>query len=423
MNGRFALNRYCFLVSGAKRGAIYDLESGNIFSINEDAHNLLKLCESGIPLQEITRELNFSQNKTDFISYLNKLKESNLGIFLRDNEQIKKMDIGRPEHKIDFMWLEVTKKCNLQCIHCYNDKLNNNSYLELSVSGNKNRMRVIKNAYDLGCKKIQFIGGEPFLLNGLLDLVEFTKNTGYDFVEIFTNGTLVKEKHIDFLAKHNVSMAVSFYGPNRHIHNQVTMNNTSFHRTVNNLKKMKMAGLKIRIGLIAMAINQDYIKRTTDFLKEELGLDNVKYDIVRPVGKGAKKDLAPIKLIETHRLKEQKFPKCSLEMFRTMKYGHNCFSSKICITTDGEVIPCIMERDIVFGNAFKNDLGLILDFEKNKKIRGLSKDFIEVCNDCEYRYGCFDCRPKAKKCLEEKSFYAKPQECSYDPYLGQWINK
>ena len=71
-----------------------------------------------------------------------------------------------------------------------------------------------------------------------------TKNKGYYFVEVFTNGMLVEEKQIDFLVKHNVSVAVSFYGPNSHIHNQVTLNNYSFDRTVNNLKNNERSRIK-----------------------------------------------------------------------------------------------------------------------------------------------------------------------------------
>jgi len=242
-------------------------------------------------------------------------------------------------------------------------------------------------------------------------------------VEVFTNGMLVEEKQIDFLVKQSVSVAVSFYGQNSHIHSQVTLDGSSFDKTVDNLKKMKKAGLKIRIGLIIMDINQDYIKETVDFLKKELMIDNVTYDIVRPVGKGVNEKLIPIKFVETYQLKFQKFSKCSLDMFRKMKNGHNCFSSKICITANGEVIPCIMEREIIFGNAFKSSLESILENEKNKQTRNLSKDFIDVCRDCEYRYGCFDCRPKAKKSLLANGFFAKPQECSYDPYVGKWIGK
>lgn len=246
---------------------------------------MLELCELGFSIQEIIEKLNFFGNESKLFSYFSGLKENNIGVFLNGNEKIKKIDVSDKKHKIDFMWLEVTNKCNLKCVHCYNDKLNSKQYSE--SKNNENRMRVIEDAYNLGCKKIQFIGGEPFLLGGkLFEMIDFVKNKGYDFVEVFTNGTIVEEKQINFLAKHDVSVAVSFYGPSADVHNKITLDDSSFDRTVSNLKKFKKAGLKIRIGLIIMSINQDYVKETIDFLKKELMIDNIACDIIRPVGKG-----------------------------------------------------------------------------------------------------------------------------------------
>lgn len=160
MDKNFALAEHCFLVGGAKRGAIYDLKKGNIFSISNDALGLLELCELGFSIQEVIEKLNFFGNESKLFSYLNELKENKIGIFFNNNEKVKKIDISDKEHKIDFMWLEVTNDCNLKCVHCYNDKLNNKQYSK--SNNNENRMRVIEDAYDLGCRKIQFIGGEPF---------------------------------------------------------------------------------------------------------------------------------------------------------------------------------------------------------------------------------------------------------------------
>lgn len=419
MRSRFSLNEHCFLVSGAKRGAIYDLYSGDIFSIDTNALKLLKLCESGVFIEDIYKTPAFSQNKAEILSYLESLEKNSVGVFLKGVDKVKKIDTAKPAHKVDFMWLEVTDKCNLKCIHCYNGNFDNHSYLK--ESGNENRMRVIEEAYSLGCKKIQFIGGEPFLLgNKLIELVYFTRKIGYDFIEIFTNGTLIKEKQIDFLAKHNISIAVSFYGSSPQIHNQVTLNDTSFDKTVSNLKKMKQAGLNIRVGITVMANNQDNTEETVSFLKKDLGISNIKYDLVRPVGKGNDKKLIPSNLIWQNKQGTRQFPSCSLEMFRIMKHGHNCFSNKICVKTNGEVTPCIMEKDVIFGNAYRNNLKEILDIEENKQIRSLSKDFIEVCKNCEYRYGCFDCRPKAKIGSSKKGFCAKPSDCLYDPHTAKW---
>ena len=53
-----------------------------------------------------------------------------------------------------------------------------------------------------------------------------------------------------------------------------------------------------------------------------------------------------------------------------------------------------------------------------ENIRHLSKDHIEGCKDCEYRYACYDCRPDSNGADK----YAKPWNCSYDPYKGEWLD-
>jgi len=78
-----------------------------------------------------------------------------------------------------------------------------------------------------------------------------------------------------------------------------------------------------------------------------------------------------------------------------------------------------MERDISLGNVLKNRLKSIIDSQTTKNIMRLNKDCVEVCKDCEYRYCCFDCRPKAKN-GSNGNLYAKPPNCHYDPYIGRW---
>src|SRR3989344_416780 len=198
MNESFALNEHCFLVGGAKRGAIYDLKKGDIFSINEDALKLLELCESGFSIKEIIEKINFSENESELLLYFNSLKENNIGIFLNKHEQIKKIDIGDSKNKIDFMWLEVTNKCNLKCVHCYNDNLDKHSYFE--SRDNDNRMHVIEDAYNLGCRKIQFIGGEPFLLGDrLLEMTGFAKKKDMILWKFLLMGCLSKKNKLIFL--------------------------------------------------------------------------------------------------------------------------------------------------------------------------------------------------------------------------------
>ena len=60
---------------------------------------------------------------------------------------------------LQFLWLELTNRCNLRCGHCYTDSH--------PGSGHRDRLTtedlesVLRQAYALGCRSVQFIGGEP----------------------------------------------------------------------------------------------------------------------------------------------------------------------------------------------------------------------------------------------------------------------
>lgn len=47
----------------------------------------------------------------------------------------------------------------------------------------------------------------------------------------------------------------------------------------------------------------------------------------------------------------------------------------------------------------------------------ITKDRIEVCKDCEFRYICTDCRCFI---IDESNIYSKPKNCKYNPYSTEW---
>ena len=49
-----------------------------------------------------------------------------------------------------------------------------------------------------------------------------------------------------------------------------------------------------------------------------------------------------------------------------------------------------------------------------------TKDHVEKCKDCEYRYACNDCRPLAQGSDSGKRWLASSVDCLYNPYTGKW---
>ena len=412
----FRLYAHCFLEEGAKRGAIYNLKQGDVYSVDEHALGLLKKCENGRAVADILEDYP-DDLQEQVLACLYNFKTTGVGRFLKNAKKVTKMVVKKPD-SFDFVWLEITPQCNLKCVHCY--AKDDVSFVLLEKMRFSDWERIMKDVYGLGCRQLQFIGGEPFLNTDLLSLITSAKEIGYEMIEVFTNATLLTDEEIDFLFDNQISVAVSVYGDSHNIHDKITQVQKSFNKTVSNLRKVVKKGITVRVSIIAMNINENHIDQTIKYLKEDVGATNIKVDTVRPCGNGKSGDLVPGGLVQKNKIREPLFPNCNFEKFRVAKHGHNCFSKKLCVCANGNVLPCVMERKIILGNVFESSLQQIFQAEKAKYVRSLNKDKVEVCKDCEYRYCCFDCRPKAQGASFNNNLYAKPADCLYDPYSGEW---
>jgi molybdenum cofactor biosynthesis enzyme MoaA len=74
---------------------------------------------------------------------------------------------------LDFLWLELTNRCNLRCVHCYTDSHPGSGDRDLLTTGAYESL--LRQAYELGCRRVQFIGGEPPLHPDLLRLLGTAK--------------------------------------------------------------------------------------------------------------------------------------------------------------------------------------------------------------------------------------------------------
>jgi radical SAM protein with 4Fe4S-binding SPASM domain len=72
-----------------------------------------------------------------------------------------------------------------------------------------------------------------------------------------------------------------------------------------------------------------------------------------------------------------------------------------------------------YGNIATTSLQETLLQQNFKDLWYINKDQIKVCQDCEFRYLCTDCRAFITT-PEDK--FSKPSKCTYNPYTGEWQN-
>jgi len=120
------------------------------------------------------------------------------------NDKLKRTE---QQNKMLLIDLETSNVCNLNCKYCFRDVYGTKEALksELSLA---ERLRLIKEAKELGCETIKITGaGEPFADAGVWDMINYANKLGM-WVMIFTNGALLNKEKIAELYKMNVSLIV-----------------------------------------------------------------------------------------------------------------------------------------------------------------------------------------------------------------------
>jgi SPASM domain peptide maturase of grasp-with-spasm system len=95
---------------------------------------------------------------------------------------------------------------------------------------------------------------------------------------------------------------------------------------------------------------------------------------------------------------------------------NSCLNRKLSIDAAGEIRNCpSLPRS--FGNAAHTPLAAAVGDPTFRELWGITKDQVETCRDCEFRYVCTDCRAHLRDPADRLS---KPARCSYDPYTARW---
>jgi radical SAM protein with 4Fe4S-binding SPASM domain len=106
--------------------------------------------------------------------------------------QVKALD-KRVASKLGSLDIELTERCNNDCIHCcINLPLNDKKAIENEMSTGRIKDILIQ-AERLGCMRVRFTGGEPLLRPDFEELYIFARKLGIK-VLVFTNARLINER-------------------------------------------------------------------------------------------------------------------------------------------------------------------------------------------------------------------------------------
>ncbi len=176
-----------------------------------------------------------------------------------------------PSHLLQFskdkkpvvVW-NITRACNLKCLHCYAQATDRVLTKELSTS---EAMAVLDDLAQFGTPVVLFSGGEPLMRPDLIPLAEYAVNKGMRAV-ISTNGTLITRDRAKELQNIGLSyVGVSLDG-NEAVHDRFRNKKGAFSAALKGIENCQEAGLKVGLRFTVSDMNRDEVGFIFDILEK-----------------------------------------------------------------------------------------------------------------------------------------------------------
>ena len=300
--------------------------------------------------------------------------------------------------------VEVTRRCPLECLHCYNNLPMGDMDAKRRELTKEEHFRVLDELVEMGCFWILYTGGEIFARKDFLEIYTYAKKKGF-LITLFTNGTIINEQIADYLKEWPpFAIEITLYGRTRETYEALTVIPGSYDRCLRGIKLLKERGLPLKLKTVATSINKHEVMAMRRFAEEELGVEFkmdgqinpridcsqsplavrltpeevVALDMAAPKGKSEYRKLAE------HDLERPP----NLAQMETMYFCGGGIKS-FAINAWGEIGICVISQQETFsvrtGGVRKVWDGSLLDARKRKRTR------ITKCAECRIQSLCGMC--------------------------------
>ena len=335
-----------------------------------------------------------------------------------------------PSHLLQFskdkrpvvVW-NITRACNLKCVHCYAHATEESTSDELSTAEGK---QLIDDLAAFGAPVLLFSGGEPMVRKDLPELAAYAVEKGMRAV-ISTNGTLINRKMAQTLKKIGLSyVGISLDGMES-VNDHFRGVKGAYRKALEGIRNCQEAGIKVGLrftinkqnvkeisGIFDLLESMDiprvcfyhlvYAGRGTEMVKDDLTHEETRaaVDLIidRTQALHAKGIAKEVLTVDNHAdgpylymrmLKED--PKRAAEVLELleMNEGNNSGRGIGCVSWDGNVYADQFWRHHSFGNVRQRPFSkiwtqpedpLLLQLkEKKKYVQGR-------CADCRWLNVC-----------------------------------
>lgn len=335
-----------------------------------------------------------------------------------------------PSHLLQFskdkkpvvVW-NMTRRCNLKCVHCYAQAVDPDGKDEISTSQAK---EIIDDLAAFGAPVMLFSGGEPLVRKDLVELAKYATSKGMRAV-ISTNGTLITKEKARELKDVGLSYVGISLDGTEETHDKFRGISGSYKKALQGVENCKAEGLKVGLRFTINKRNWTevpsifqvlrdlevpracfyhlvYSGRGSELIKEDLThaetrqlLDLIMDETKALYDAGMPKEILTVDnhadgvYVYQRLLKED--PERAKEVLELLQFneGNNSGRGIGCISWDGQVHADQFWRNHTFGNVLERPFSEIWTDENIELLHKLKDKKQHVggrCAECRYLNIC-----------------------------------
>jgi radical SAM protein with 4Fe4S-binding SPASM domain len=314
---------------------------------------------------------------------------------------------------LDSLDMELTERCNNNCIHCYINLPRDDLDAQQRELSTEEIQKILQEAVSLGCLTVRFTGGEPLLREDFEDLYVFARKLGLG-VALLTNATLITSAlakvfaHIPPLTP----IEVTLYGMKRSSYESVTRVSGSFEAAWHGIHLLLEQKIPFVVKGALLPPNSEEIEEFESWASTIPWMDTTpSYNLffeLRARRDSKQKDqfikglrLSPEEVVAFFSRGQEKYLREMREFCSkfTRPSGTNIFSCGAgirggCVDAYGYLQPCLMLRhpDTVY-NLKKGSLKNALTnfFPKIRQMKATNPDYLVRCARCFLKGLCEQC--------------------------------
>jgi len=413
------------IVRGAQRACIYDVTDNEVYVFDGRLAEVLSRSERMSLADMVDNASTGGISKHEILEGIDQMRSFGLGELISKpsyREDYKEIfnhdDYGKKGiTRLEKISIQLTNACDLNCFFCNNPDINpicfpcrreseRTSHLKI-----KNVVELLKDARLFDCQCVRLSGGDPLLWDGdFPSLLEQAVDMGFISIEVYTPAVRFPPDLLRRLTLlKSLTWIVPFFGASATEADILSRRIGAFTDSLGNVIDLKNAGARVFVLLPTLEVNRSQIDNMLEvfarlsiptIVYKTLDLDNKS----KPTSASKKNGSNP----------PYSFKKTDMIRIERNIHWNPCWSFSVAINSNGQIKPCLYSDRLLGITCGQSNLRDVLRSQGLEDLWIISKDKIDICCRCEFRYGCQDCRVAAEKI--RGSLYEKYPFCSYNPF-------